>query len=69
MDKGLAAKWYQRAAKQGLAEAQLNLGLLYYIGEGVPMDKGMAAKWFHRAAAQGHAGAKKALKDLCGASR
>ena len=65
----MAAKWYQKAAEQGLVVAQYNLGVLYETGEGVPMDKGMAAKWYQMAADQGHAEAKAALDELRGASR
>ena len=33
-----AAKWYRKAADQGYAAAQSNLGLCYVKGEGVPKD-------------------------------
>lgn len=50
-----AAKWYRKAAVQGYAPAEVNLGLAYYLGEGVRRDYASAAKWFRRAAAQGYA--------------
>jgi TPR repeat protein len=43
----------RRAAKQGDAEAQLNLGLAYYFGNGVKGNNKEAAKWWRRAAEQG----------------
>lgn len=47
-----AARWYRRAAEQGLARAQYNLGLLYDLGEGVPEDHVEAVKWYRLAADQ-----------------
>ncbi len=41
-------------AEQGEAYAQLNLGLLYSRGEGVPKDFMEAAAWYRRAAEQGN---------------
>jgi TPR repeat protein len=46
-----AAQWYRRAAQQGLAVAQHNLGRLYTNGQGVPRDFGQAYLWLHLAAA------------------
>ena len=48
-----------RAAKQGVVEAQSNLGVMYETGEGVPQDYGYAYMWWNLAAAQGHQNAKK----------
>ena len=45
-------------AEQGDANAQVNLGMMYYRGEGVPQDYKTVAKWFRLAAEQGHAGAQ-----------
>ena len=44
----------QKAAGQGDAAAQLQLGQSYYIGRGVEKDVVKAAQWFQKAAAQGH---------------
>lgn len=33
-----AAKWFRRAANQGRAEAQQNLGGMYSRGQGVPQN-------------------------------
>ena len=42
-------------AEQGLAEAQVNLGILYHGGDGVPQNYKEAVKWFRLAAEQGDA--------------
>ena len=52
-DFRLAANWLTKAAEQGHALAQYNLGNLYDAGEGVPRDFGLAAKWYGKAAVQG----------------
>ena len=48
----------QKAAEQGDAVAQFNLGVLYYKGEGVPQDYKEAFKWHLKAAEQGYADAQ-----------
>jgi TPR repeat protein len=48
----------QKKATQGVAEAQTNLGLLYYYGRGVPRDYTKAREWFEKAAAQEDANAQ-----------
>ena len=50
-----AARWYRKAAEQGLAAAQYNLGVMYAEGNGVPQDYAEAVKWNSRAAEQGAA--------------
>ena len=47
-----AAKWYEKAAKQGFAEAQFSLGAMYYNGYGVEQSYEEAAKWYEKAAEQ-----------------
>ena len=42
-------------AEKGLAKAQVNLGIMFAHGRGVPQDYAEAAKWFLRAADQGDA--------------
>jgi TPR repeat protein len=49
-----ALVWHRKAAEQGVAEAQFNLGLMYQQGDGVQQDSKQAAALFQRAAAQGH---------------
>ena len=56
-----AVKGYRMAAEQGNADAQLNLGMLYYTGLGVRQDYAEAVKWFRGAAEQGEADAQVSL--------
>src|SRR5262249_9038905 len=48
-----AAKWAERAAKQGYGEAQTALGDLYLWGWGVHQDDRLAAFWLQKGASQG----------------
>ena len=59
-----AVKWYRRAADQGHAEAQYNLGVMYDDGQGVQQDYAEAVKWYRRAAEQGHAKAQFNLGNM-----
>ena len=52
-DYAEAVKWYRKAADQGYAAAQTNLGLMYAHGQGVPQDYVEAVKWYRKAADQG----------------
>jgi TPR repeat protein len=54
-DNAEAAKWYRRAAEQGNAQAQSNLGAMYDNGQGVRQDYAEAVKWYRKAADQGEA--------------
>ena len=56
-DHSEAVKWYRMAAEQGVAAAHRNLGLCYYLGDGVAQDYVEAVKWCRKAAEQGEAGA------------
>lgn len=51
-DYAAAISWFRKAAAQGLADAQHNLGSIYYGGTGVPQDYATAASWFRKAAGQ-----------------
>ncbi len=42
-----AVKWYCLAAKQGLAEAQTNLGVMYENGYGIALDLDRAYMWYN----------------------
>jgi septal ring-binding cell division protein DamX len=48
-----AAKWFERAAQAGSAQAQYNLGILYENGWGVEKDLAQARHWYQQAADQG----------------
>ena len=41
-----AMNWYQKAAEQGLAYAQYNLGNMYYNGQGVRQNYTKAKEYF-----------------------
>jgi TPR repeat protein len=56
-----AVGWFKRAAQQGNADAQFNLGIAYDDGVGVPKDSAEAAKWVRKAAEQGNADAQDEL--------
>ena len=48
----LAAYWYRQAARQGMANAQYNLGHFYLQGIGVPQDTSKTILWWEQAAHQ-----------------
>ena len=50
-----AVGWYRRAAEQGDALGQNNLGVMYRDGRGVGQDAAEAVRWLRRAAEQGEA--------------
>ena len=51
-------------AEQGVAEAQFNLGLMYYNGQGVRQDYAEAVRWYRQAAEQGNAEAQNNLGTM-----
>ncbi len=53
-----AARWYRRAADQGMHIAQLSLGRMYASGRGVAHDQSEAARWYRKAADLGLASAQ-----------
>ena len=57
-DHAQAVRWYRKAAEQGNASAQSNLGFMYHEGQGVERDFEDSAQWFNRAAEQGDATAQ-----------
>ena len=52
-DFATALREFRPLAEQGDADAQFNLGLMYYNGLGVPQDYKTAVKWYTLAAEQG----------------
>ncbi len=52
---------FKKLAEQGLAIAQINLGLMYADGEGVPKNEQQAVAWYRKAAEQGSATAQMSL--------
>lgn len=53
-DEKKAAQWMEKAAQQGLLEAQVITAAMYDRGLGVVMDVKKATAWYEKAAAQGH---------------
>jgi uncharacterized protein len=58
-----AVELYRKAAEQGLAKAQFNLGYCYARGLGDNQDYAKALEWYLKAAEQGYAGAQYNLGD------
>ena len=48
----LAAYWYLKAAKQGIARAQATLGEMYEFGQGVPRSHEKALEWVRKGTVQ-----------------
>lgn len=59
-----AFEYYLKAADQGDALAQYNLGICYDNGYGVEKDLSEAVIWLRKAADQGNAQAQNALRKL-----
>jgi serine/threonine-protein kinase len=57
-DDDEAAVWYRKAADQGFAKAQKNLGDMYLFGRGVDKDYAQAVVWYTKAADQNFAEAQ-----------
>ncbi len=68
-DYATALREFRPLANQGDADAQNNLGALYYHGKGVPEDDAKAVKWFRKAAEQGDADAQNNLGLMYGKGR
>lgn len=58
-----AAHWFEKAALQGHADAQVKLGYFYHTGRGVPRDYEKALDWFRLAADQGNPNAINNIGD------
>jgi GH18 family chitinase len=53
-DEKLAFEWMEKAANQGLVDAQVVMGAFYDRGIGVVSDRDKATQWYEKAAAKGH---------------
>ena len=60
-DYAEAVKWYRKAAEQGNASGQCDLGRMYQNGYGVTKDYAQAVKWYRKAAKQDYASAQRDL--------
>ncbi len=63
-DDAQAFIWFRRAAEQGFAPAQYELGTMYAAGQGVQQDNTQAVAWYQKAAAQGNTDAQKVLNTM-----
>jgi len=59
-----AVKWYQKAAFQAIAPAQLALGLKYLYGQGLTQNDSEALLWLRKAAEQGQPEAQYQIGNL-----
>lgn len=59
-----AIKWFRLAADQKYADAQYELGKMYFNGDGVKQDYAETVKWHRLAADQGHAKAQLLLGSM-----
>jgi uncharacterized protein len=63
-DDAEAAAWFRKAAIQGLATGQVNLGLMLERGAGAARSEEEAARWYRRAALQSFAAGQHHLARL-----
>jgi hypothetical protein len=63
-DYAQTREWFEKAAAQGDADAQNDLGCLDHHGLAVRQDCGQAREWFEKAAAQGNMYAQNSLGNL-----
>src|SRR5262249_56082979 len=63
-DYATALQLFRPLADQGMARAQVILGVMYANGQGVPKSDTEAMKWYRLAADQGDAGAQTALGGI-----
>ena len=54
LDHAEEVKWFRKAADQGFAPAQHNLGICYSEGIGLTKNPAVAFKWYLKAAEQGY---------------
>ena len=60
----MAIEWFTRAAEQGHAGGQHDLGVMYSKGQGVAQNYEMALEWFTKSAEQGGAEAQATLSMM-----
>jgi len=59
-----AVEWFRKAAGQGYAPAEFQLGQLYDFGFGVAQHDGQALGWYRKAAEHGFAAAQRVVGDF-----
>jgi uncharacterized protein len=68
-DPAEAARWFERAARNGNLAGEVEHAILQFNGEGLPANEALAAKGFRRAAARGNAIAQNRLARLYASGR
>ena len=68
-DYATALEFWRPLAEQGDAEAQYALGLMHFIGRGIPQDDAGAVKWWREAAMQAHVEAQTNLGSMYAGGR
>ncbi|HEY8384507.1 MAG TPA: tetratricopeptide repeat protein [Microvirga sp.] len=68
-DAAEAARWFERAGRNGSVAGEVEHAILLFNGEGVPANQALAARAFRRAAAKGNAIAQNRLARLYVAGR
>jgi TPR repeat protein len=63
-DMVVSAVWVRKAAEQGHAGAQVRLGFMYNVGQGMSRDPPLAAVWYRKAADQNNVMAQLFLAGL-----
>jgi len=63
-NSGNALEFWKFIAKLGLADAKVNVGTMYFVGEGVPQNYKSALKWYKLAAEQEDVGAQEKLGEM-----
>lgn len=63
-DTAKAAVYFRKAAENGYRSSQVNLGVMYKNGDGVPQNYTEAVKWFRKAAENGSSDAMMYLGEM-----
>lgn len=63
-DTAQAIEWFRKAAAQGHAPAEFQLGQLHDFGFGVAQDDALALAWYRKAADHGSAAAQRTLGEF-----
>ena len=63
-DEAKAVEWYTRAALQGHAMAQFDLGFMLLLGEGAAQDTAKGLEWLVKSADQGFRSSGRLLADI-----
>jgi TPR repeat protein len=63
-DTAQALSWFQRAAAQGYAPAEFQMGQLYDFGFAVAADERVALEWYRKAAGHGSAAGHRAVGEF-----